>query len=508
MAWQQSAHLTTLRQAISLALLASVYTFATSTAAHAATIGKTSVQSAQHEPLNATIRVSDIDAESFSAGLVSADIYRQMGLQPTDSMSVRFVPTSQSTGHIYIQTAQPVTTPFADVVLAIRDRGKQQVVPKTLLMPLERSATRLDTRQQPRSRAKLNLPKASQPVGQALIVKHTAPPPLLTSRNLASLPAVDLPKLPNNTELAGYQAHGPSASIQPKLSQRDPQLDILNVQITRKVQLINNSDSEALLASTPSLTNALPPKSTDAPSPTSLENDSAPIPVESLPAERSSKVSYTVQRNDSLWSIAKELASKNQLDIKTVMQQLQAQNPDAFINHDMNRLKANAQLSLPNYEVIPSQKTLQTAIKARRARLRAAKKARSTSQTTNKAAVTAKSNKAATSNTTRANSAITTQAKSASQSTTKTLPKARMTVLAPGKNGQADGTQTKASAATGSGINTDMLATLKQSRHRAATQAARVREVNQQLADYSKKLKLQNQKLAELEAYLKKLRQQ
>ncbi|BFM02491.1 hypothetical protein Psyaliredsea_11380 [Psychrobacter alimentarius] len=132
-----SYRLTTVHRAISMALLYSVGYVALTSSAQAATIGKTVVTSAQHEPLAASIVVTDIRAADFSASLANPAIYQQMGLTKTDSMMVRFTPTSATSGQVIITTSQPVSKPFADVVLTINDKGQSNVIPKTLLMPLD-----------------------------------------------------------------------------------------------------------------------------------------------------------------------------------------------------------------------------------------------------------------------------------------------------------------------------------------------------------------------------------
>ena len=76
------------------------------------------------------------------------------------------------------------------------------------------------------------------------------------------------------------------------------------------------------------------------------------------------------------------------------------------------------------------------------------------------------------------------------------------------KNGNADGNNAKAATATGNGLSTETLATLKASRQGAASQAQRLSKTNNMLDGYTSKLQLQNQKLAELQARLKKLRNQ
>jgi Tfp pilus assembly protein FimV len=176
------------------------------------------------------------------------------------------------------------------------------------------------------------------------------------------------------------------------------------------------------------------------------------------------------------------------------MQQIKALNPNAFINNDINQLKAQAQLSLPNYDVIPSQQGLKAAIEARSTRANRKNRAVNNTPVSPTAAPTVVAN------------ASRTAPAAAKTNVSKKLPQATMTVLAPGKDGKADGTQTQASAATGSGINNDTLNTLKTTRQQTALQAQRIREVSQQLAGANEKLQLQSQKLAELEERLRQLR--
>ncbi|WP_420230374.1 hypothetical protein ACOBWA_05040 [Psychrobacter sp. ER1] len=70
---------------------------------------------------------------------------------------------------------------------------------------------------------------------------------------------------------------------------------------------------------------------------------------------------------------------------------------------------------------------------------------------------------------------------------TQTLSKAQFSVLAPGRDGNADGTQAKAASSTGNGLSTDILATLKASRQQAASQAQRLSSTSSTLSSYTKK---------------------
>lgn len=205
--------------------------------------------------------------------------------------------------------------------------------------------------------------------------------------------------------------------------------------------------------------------------------------------DNNSKITYTVQRNDNLWVIAQQIAEKNNLDVQTVMSEIQAQNPKAFINKNADQLKANAELSLPNYDVMPTQKKLQEAISTQKQY-----PSQANTPTTKKSAALKPAPKAA-------NEKPVTKK-------TQILPAAQFSVLAPGYEGSADGTITKKGVAAGNGLSTDVLDILKSSRQSTADQAQRLSKTNNTLGSYTKKLQLQNQKLAELQARLEKLRNQ
>ena len=697
MAWQLPYRPTRLHYAVSAALLCSMGSAILLPAAMAATIGKTTITSAQHEPLVAIISISDIESSDFSANLANPKVYKQLGLTPTDAMSVSFIPTSASTGQLMISTSQPVSKPFADVVLAINDNGQRNTVPKTLLMPLgsaqpAKRSERVKSAKPIVARApKPNLPVISAPTvtspvtkkapivatssTKPLAVKREAPPPLFApsssaansgtintanSKNSSALPiarvaaAPNLPLAPasrfdlettansapsmaktntldikNNrrvssrptqpsppngdipinasakalqpisnrnetaisvedinsvedvesiesveklksveglvkastsvasadaatnvqqTLLAQTSANNRTPNNQPSLENKTAKTsstnsNTLNIQVSRQITVRNspinkvdstdsptlalsfdesmaslNSDDTAKLNSQVAHDLATAADSA-APEPVATSKDAADsasastisarretAATDSLPVANEKMVSYTVQRNDNLWLISKQIAEQNNLDISAVMSQIKTQNPNAFINQDADQLKANAELRLPNYEVIPSQSSIQAAISEQRARyLRANKK---TAKASSEKATADNTTSAASVSSQIAQAKPTKSANSTAKPTTRTLPQARFSVVAPGGKGQADGTQTKANTATGNGLSTEVLASLKSSRQRTATQAQRTKLMNNSLGSYTQKLQLQNQKLAELEARLKKLRNQ
>ena len=593
-----SHRLTTVHRAVSMALLYSVGYAALMSNAQAANIGKTVITSAQHEPLAASIMVTDIKTADFSASLANSTIYQQMGLTPTDSMTVRFQPTSATSGQVFITTTKPVSKPFADVVLAINDGAQRSVVPKTLLMPLDGSLPITPASSNVRAANKPNLPIVSTTNAQPLTVRKGAPPPLLLASKPSSVdlsaskaPATKLPassiQLPSsqtpNLQTANIQAPKTSSSLStastmtpinttPSIANRlnntadinknvamqanttnastasildntktapinEHAFDILNIKISRQIQLKNsnkNNDisSNAIMVNKPMTPMLYKDASTAKISSDSTTVDSNPLgkissseaqysnsssnqagSSQSIASNRSSisatastventtsdtsDINYTVQRNDNLWLIAQQIADKNNLDVQIVMNEIQTQNPNAFINKNADQLKADAQLRLPKYDVVPSQKKLQAAINEQRKHHAKANTPLIKKTTTPKAVPKAKTESA--------------QAKGTEKPAikkTQTLPTAQFSVLAPGHDGSADGTKTKAGMQTGNGLSTDVLDILKSSRKSTADQAQRLSKTNSTLGSYTKKLQLQNQKLAELQARLEKLRNQ
>ena len=582
-----SRRLTPVHRAVSMALLYSVGLAAIIPSAQAATIGKTMVSSAQHEPLSASIVVTDIRASDFSASLANPVIYQQMGLTPTDSMQVRFQATSATSGQVLISTSQPVSKPFADLVLSINDNGQQNVVPKTLLMPLSDSLPINNaSKNSVKGTQKLNLPNVSASAAKPLTVRKGAPPPLISVSNaaankpaLANIATVDsfisrsvskiqaptvtatsqasnltytpsrldngrlnsdsdikntssnvkntdnglnsanrldssLLNANNNPEIKKVSANdNAKASIKntPILDKVliDKPLDTLNIQVTRQIQPSRkktDADTSPVPTPTTSIIASNTEKNDTSVLAASIDNTTSKTPNSAINDTSSNDIAidsstvnqYQVQRNDSLWIIAQQIAQENNLDTSTVMKQIQTQNPDAFINRDADQLKADAKLSLPSYDVIPSQKNLEAAIDAQRQYIRRANTA--AMQKTAQKSIKKPSKSTQTVKAKRPKKVVITK--------TQILPKAQFSVLAPGRDGNADGTQTKSASNTGSGLSTDILATLKATRQKTAAQAQRLSSTSNALNNYTKKLQLQNQKLAELQARLKKLRNQ
>lgn len=465
------------------AILATVMGFGTLNA-QAISLGQPAIQSEQHEPLSATITVSNIDANQFEASIASSSVYAQMGLSHTAGIQARFIRTSDTSGKILLTSSEPISTPFADIVLNLSNKGEQVIEPQTLLMPLPKEGNianalvTADTEQ--------NLPVVSTlpVVVQDMSVSDDSE---YSEYHVATQPEIEPPLSTHNrvvpfAPIVTDQNKEVLSSITPEGA--NTQLQVLTEQITRKIYpagLAPKYSNEELRNNTPFEKPATPFETAQTKKPT------PPMAKNNLNASAGGNdntgASYVVQSGDNLWSIANQIAKANNMSVEEVMRALHKQNPDAFHNGKMSQLKANATLSIPNYEVIPSQKAIQEAISARRHTAPTQTKPSRTSYTK---AVSANANN------------------SRPRTVAKPLPKPQVTLVTPSQSGEATGGQVR----TETKSNGDQLVgTLKDTRNQTAQTARRVNGLNQELSSVTQKLQIQNQKLAELEARLKALKE-
>lgn len=467
------------------AILATVLGFGTINA-QAISLGQPAIQSGQNEPLSATIDISGIDANQFEASIASNTIYAQMGLTQSADINVQFVRTSESSGKLILTSTKPITTPFADIVLNLHNKDEQIIEAQTLLMPMSHGG----------DNPEYDTPIIAQDDHQDLPIAsgHES----LEEDNAFVIPEPASIQMPIQTD--GQSPYAPMLAehnTDKALSGKAPrgtnnQLEILTGEITRKIY------PKGMAPTSPSSEHDLP-MSIALPDDAMDEHELAKKSKTKQPKRlqdnddhpENSGATYVVQSGDTLWSIARQIAKANNLSIDSVMTALHEQNPDAFDGGKMNRLKANVALSIPAYDVIPSQKAIQEAISAKRSGNSKAKTARTT------------------------NTKVSANKKPTRPKTvTKPLPRPQVTLVTPSQSGTSTGSDVvKASKPTPNqptsvavGGDDQLINTLKNTRSQTAQTAQRVNGLNQELSTASHKLQLQNQKLAELEARLKALK--
>lgn len=459
--------------------------------AYAVNIGDTYVQTQQNQPLNASINVSDINPRTFSVKVAQADVYRQLGLSKDADIQIKFVPTSSNGGQIVLTTKRAINAPFTDVVLNITENGVTKTLPKTLLMPID-SAQKITTQA---NTTALQSPAQNIVIGSAnpvqLPVMSTDPIPMQP----ITLPSTTINQLPNLPTTGMPDGAAP-------MTLASENSDYLRIQETRTVRSVQPNGAV--------YTQAMP--QTQNPIQTNAADNQLPSPAASYGNQPSDKpkfkysaknpqiigetTTYTLQRNDNLWTIASNIAAANRKDVDQVMADIMAANPTAFPDNDPTKLVANTQLQIPKYKVVPSQIGIKSANKARQ-QYRQTKK-----RVVNKKSVIAPKSTAkqpATLKTTK--KTLKAQKTPRPYAATK---KSEMTIIAPNHtNGSVQGQSTKNKV--GKRTSSQVAAQVQQKRQATAQQATKVNKLNQDLVGAENRLKIQNTKLAQLEKRLKEL---
>lgn len=455
--------------------------------AYAVNIGDTYVQTQQNQPLNASINVSDVNPRTFSVKVAQADVYRQLGLSKDADIQIKFVPTSSNGGQIVLTTNRAINAPFTDVVLNITENGVTKTLPKTLLMPID-SAQKITTQA---NTTALQSPAQNIVIGSANPVQLPVMSPDPMPMQPITLPSTTINQLPN-LPTTGMPAGAAPMTLASENS------DYLRIQETRTVRSVQPNGA-VYTPAVPQTQNPIQTNAADTQLPSPAANyGNQPLDKSKSKFKYSAKnpqiigetTTYTLQRNDNLWTIASNIAAANRKDVDQVMADIMAANPTAFPDNDPTKLVANTQLQIPKYKVVPSQIGIKSANKARQ-QYRQNKKRVPSKKSAAKQPTTLKTTK----------KTLKAQKTPRPYAATK---KSEMTIIAPNhSNGSVQGQSTKNKV--GKGMSSQVAAQVQQKRQATAQQATKVNKLNQDLVGAENRLKIQNTKLAQLEKRLKEL---
>ena len=455
--------------------------------AYAVNIGDTYVQTQQNQPLNASINVSDINPRTFSVTVAQADVYRQLGLSKDADIQIKFVPTSSNGGQIVLTTKRAINAPFTDVVLNITENGVTKTLPKTLLMPID-SAQKITTQA---NTTALQSPAQNIVIGSANPVQLPVMSPDPMPMQPITLPSTTINQLPN-LPTTGMPAGAAPMTLASENS------DYLRIQETRTVRSVQPNGT-VYTPAMPQTQNPIQTNAADTQLPSPAANyGNQPLDKSKSKFKYSAKnpqiigetTTYTLQRNDNLWTIASNIAAANRKDVDQVMADIMAANPTAFPDNDPTKLVANTQLQIPKYKVVPSQIGIKSANKARQ-QYRQNKKRVPSKKSAAKQPTTLKTTK----------KTLKAQKTPRPYAATK---KSEMTIIAPNHtNGSVQGQSTKNKVSKG--MSSQVAAQVQQKRQATAQQATKVNKLNQDLVGAENRLKIQNTKLAQLEKRLKEL---
>lgn len=455
--------------------------------AYAVNIGDTYVQTQQNQPLNASINVSDINPRTFSVKVAQADVYRQLGLSKDADIQIKFVPTSSNGGQIVLTTNRAINAPFTDVVLNITENGVTKTLPKTLLMPID-SAQKITTQA---NTTTLQSPAQNIVIGSANPVQLPVMSPDPMPMQPITLPSTSINQLPN-LPTTGMPVGAAPMTLASENS------DYLRIQETRTVRSVQPNGAVYTQA-VPQTQNPIQTNAADTQLPSPAANyGNQPLDKSKSKFKYSAKnpqiigetTTYTLQRNDNLWTIASNIAAANRKDVDQVMADIMAANPTAFPDNDPTKLVANTQLQIPKYKVVPSQIGIKSANKARQ-QYRQNKKRVPSKKSAAKQPTTLKTTK----------KTLKAQKTPRPYAATK---KSEMTIIAPSHtNGSVQGQSTNNKL--GKAMSSQVAAQVQQKRQATAQQATKVNKLNQDLVGAENRLKIQNTKLAQLEKRLKEL---
>ncbi|BFL69567.1 hypothetical protein SKB0120_06290 [Moraxella osloensis] len=455
--------------------------------AYAVNIGDTYVQTQQNQPLNASINVSDVNPRTFSVTVAQANVYRQLGLSKDADIQIKFVPTSSNGGQIILTTKRAINAPFTDVVLNITENGVTKTLPKTLLMPID-SAQKITTQA---NTTAFQSPAQNIVIGSANPVQLPVMSPDPMPMQPIMLPSTTINQLPN-LPTTGMPAGAAPVTLASENS------DYLRIQETRTVRTVQPNGTVYTQA-VPQTQNPIQTNAADNQLPSPAANYGNQ-PLDKSKFKYSAKnpqiigetTTYTLQRNDNLWTIASNIAAANRKDVDQVM----AANPTAFPDNDPTKLVANTPLQIPKYKVVPSQIGIKSANKARQQYRQNKKRVASKKSVI---APKAAAKKPATLKTTK--KTLKAQKTPRPYAATK---KSEMTIIAPNHtNGSVQGQSTKNKASKA--MSSQVAAQVQQKRQATAQQATKVNKLNQDLVGAENRLKIQDTKLAQLEKRLKEL---
>ncbi len=388
---------------------------------HALVIQPVQVKSALGEPFYAEIVLSDLgnlQLKDISIDLANAQELADLGVKVGSYQgALDFSVQSQSAdrGVIVVRSKQAINEPFMDFVLRIKNKQNNQNT------RLKRINAMIDP---PLNHKKIiNLqPQIQTTISDSVNLASSSTPVVALSQN-----QVVKSSGISERELAVINAAPPD---------------------------MNDMNTSASISTATKSENPRP--------------HSFPSEIEVSTTPQNKKAKHIVQKNESLWKIAKQLEPELKQPVGEIMQRIRAMNEDAFIAGDPNQLKRGAILVLPEN----SQKS--TLVAAPQAA--APKKPITKAPTSKTTAPIVRSGR---------------------------LPKAELTLVAPNVLRSTQGNSNTGQNVSSQPLPREIVLKIGQERRKTVLMQHEVTELDAQLALNDKKIAMLNAKLAQLEQQLK-----
>jgi pilus assembly protein FimV len=272
--------------------------------AHAAGLGKLTVQTHLGEPLRAEIDVVAVEKgelDTLSARLASPDAYVQSNLPyPSPALGLRLSVEQRSSGEPFIRVTsqQPVPEPFVDLLIELNWNGGKILRAYTALLDPPAFATApSDT-------------SAPAPTREA-----AAPPP---------------PPEPQVETRMGSEMQQPAPPAPPAETAAPPPAPGAETPAPAEATAAPGQPAEAAPAQAAPAEAGMPAAKPAAPASAAKEGNT-----------------YSVKRGDTLSKVAKEYKSDD-VTLEQMLVLLYRNNKEAFAGHNMNRLKTGKVLTIPD----------------------------------------------------------------------------------------------------------------------------------------------------------------
>lgn len=348
----------------------------TSQAVSAITIDPIQVQSGAGDLLYAEMKFSNANPnEKIEVGLADADDIQNIGISTQAPGHLNFYTrrSGDGTGVIVITSSRPIVESELNILLKVK----------------EGSATHIQQVKAPLTRGRSNVPA---PMSNALVKEKPLTPQIIVSEKDIALnlptstqyhvttPEVVTPpamatKATTTTDSAGTLAINVIAPPALKTEQK-PTTVATKTPPAATTNTPNSlqSNHQSSAQNTPQTmavtvqqvpqppTEKAPVQSTKAQTPPAKLDEQKAESQKALKQEKANKAldkqpKHIVQANESLWKIASRIAAETNQSVPEVMRQIKANNANAFIQGDVNRIRRGAALNLAaSYRQIPQSK--------------------------------------------------------------------------------------------------------------------------------------------------------
>lgn len=301
------------------------------------------IQSGSGDLLYAEMKFSNSNPnEKIDVDLASAEdmVDLRLSHQPSGHLNFFTRRSGDGNGVIVITSSRPFIEPELNILIRVKEGSAthiQQVkasLTRTKTPAASQNITANEKALTPQmivseKEIALSLPEsASQQVVATEITSSNSVTGKSSDGNNLAISATSLPELKNNQITLNTQTSATTNTILKE-----------NAEATKAAFLKYHPNAQVKEQAASAVQK--PPQNTQKPTQTNVNTQQKPAQQ-----TRTNKGSYTVQANESLWSIANKIAAKTGRNVADVMRELQADNQNAFIQGDPNRIRQGIALNL------------------------------------------------------------------------------------------------------------------------------------------------------------------